>query len=85
MYTLLLDDDSLPLRISVRHLPPPEEVEVLVRQAFARYKDLNEGKVADRIPALVCEAIGCEEARGNIGVNATGRPFNSVMAVEATR
>ncbi|MGH8616381.1 MAG: glutaminase A [Burkholderiales bacterium] len=32
--------------------------------------------------ALVCEAIGAEEARRKIGVNATGLPFNSVMAVE---
>lgn len=32
--------------------------------------------------ALVCQAIGAEEARRLIGVNATGLPFNSVMAVE---
>jgi glutaminase len=32
--------------------------------------------------ALVCEAIGPEAARGKIGVNATGLPFNSVMAIE---
>lgn len=32
--------------------------------------------------ALVCQAIGGEEARRKIGVNATGLPFNSVMAVE---
>jgi glutaminase len=32
--------------------------------------------------ALVCEAIGIEVARGKIGVNATGLPFNSVMAIE---
>jgi len=32
--------------------------------------------------ALVCQAIGAEAARSKIGVNATGLPFNSVMAVE---
>jgi glutaminase len=32
--------------------------------------------------ALVCEALGVEEARGRIGVNATGFPFNSVVAIE---
>jgi glutaminase len=32
--------------------------------------------------ALVCQAVGSEEARRKIGVNATGLPFNSVMAVE---
>ncbi len=55
MYTPLLDDDSLPFRISTGHLPPPEEVEVLVRQACARYKDLNESKVADYISAMAVE------------------------------
>ena len=30
----------------------------------------------------MCETIGTEAARGKIGVNATGRPFNSVMAIE---
>lgn len=32
--------------------------------------------------ALVCEAIGPAEARAKLGVNGTGMPFNSVMAVE---
>ncbi len=32
--------------------------------------------------ALVCQAIGAEVARTRIGVNATGLPFNSVMAIE---
>jgi glutaminase len=32
--------------------------------------------------ALVCQAIGAEEARRKVGVNGTGLPFNSVMAVE---
>jgi glutaminase len=32
--------------------------------------------------ALVCEALGPEEARDRLGVNATGLPFNSLAAVE---
>ena len=32
--------------------------------------------------ALVCEAIGFEAARRRLGVNSTGFPFNSLMAVE---
>jgi len=32
--------------------------------------------------ALVCDAVGVAEARRRIGVNATGRPFNSLEAVE---
>jgi glutaminase len=32
--------------------------------------------------ALVCEAIGPDVARGKLGANATGLPFNSLWAVE---
>ncbi len=32
--------------------------------------------------ALVCESIGYREARDCLGVNSTGLPFNSVMAIE---
>ena len=32
--------------------------------------------------ALVCDAIGHDEARRKLGVNSTGLPFNSVMAIE---
>ncbi|HEY7030480.1 MAG TPA: glutaminase A [Thermomicrobiales bacterium] len=32
--------------------------------------------------ALVAQAIGAEEARAKLGVNPTGLPFNSIMAVE---
>ena len=32
--------------------------------------------------ALVCEAVGLHRARSLLGVNATGLPFNSVMAIE---
>ena len=110
--------------VSTGHLPDPDLVARLVREAHDRYKSLDEGKVADYIPALgrvdrnlfgftivgvngavheigdaahefsiqsvskpfvfalVCQAIGAEPAREKIGVNATGLPFNSVMAIE---
>jgi glutaminase len=32
--------------------------------------------------ALVLEAVGADEARRRLGVNSTGLPFNSVMAIE---
>lgn len=32
--------------------------------------------------ALICEAIGPEEARAKLGANATGLPFNSLAAIE---
>jgi len=32
--------------------------------------------------ALVCQSLGPEEARGLLGVNSTGLPFNSLAAVE---
>ncbi len=32
--------------------------------------------------ALVCQALGHEEARRKLGVNATGLPFNSLTAIE---
>ena len=32
--------------------------------------------------AIVCQLIGAEQAREQLGVNATGLPFNSVMAIE---
>ncbi|TVS01627.1 MAG: glutaminase [Phycisphaerales bacterium] len=35
--------------------------------------------------ALVCQAIGAEAAREKIGVNSSGLPFNSVMAVELNK
>lgn len=32
--------------------------------------------------ALICQAIGEDEARDKLGVNSTGLPFNSVIAIE---
>ena len=34
--------------------------------------------------ALVCEALGAEETRRRIGVNATGLPFNSLEAIDGS-
>jgi glutaminase len=110
--------------VSTGTLPPPEAVTRLVAEAHARYRDLDDGTVADYIPALgradpalfgvcavginggvfsagdvehpfsiqsvskpfvfalACDALGAEEVRRKVGVNATGLPFNSVMAVE---
>jgi glutaminase len=119
-----LPDDGQPYLISTGRLPLPEEVTSLVRAAYERYKGLDEGKVADYIPALakvsrdlfgicvvgingnaygigddkhefsiqsvskpfvfglISEALGTEVARSRVGANATGLPFNSVMAIE---
>ena len=125
MHTRLpLDEDAGPAPVSTGHLPPAEQVGTLVAEAYERYRSVDEGTVADYIPALarvprglfgvcvvgvdgavhaagdadhrfsiqsvskpfvfalVCEAIGDEEARRKIGVNTTGLPFNSVMAIE---
>jgi len=122
-----LDEAAGPTLVSTGHLPPAEQVRTLVADAYERYKSLDEGKVADYIPALakvprnlfgvclvgvngavhsvgdtdyefsiqsvskpfvfamICQAIGEEEARKKLGVNATGLPFNSVIAVELNK
>lgn len=113
-----------PATVSTGRLPPNPTVDVLVEEAWDRYRSVTEGKVADYIPALakasaewfgisvagvdgiehavgdadrafsiqsiskpfvfalVCQALGGGRARASIGVNATGLPFNSVMAIE---
>lgn len=125
MHTRIPLDESVLLEsVSTGHLPPAEQIESLVAEAYERYRSLDEGRVADYIPALakvprelfgicvvgvggavytagdvsyeftiqsvskpfvfalICQAIGEAEARTKLGVNATGLPFNSVMAVE---
>jgi glutaminase len=109
---------------STGRLPTEEEVRALLAEAYARYREVDEGVVADYIPALaavdrhlfgacitstagrvadvgdadhlfsiqsvsklfvfalVCESLGPTAARERLGVNATGMPFNSVMAIE---
>ena len=113
-----------PASVSTGHLPSADRVALLVAEAHERYRRLDEGLVADYIPALarvprdlfgicvagvngtvlsagdvghefsiqsiskpfvfalICQEIGAEEARNKIGVNSTGLPFNSVMAIE---
>jgi glutaminase len=120
------EDDALGA-VSTGSLPPTERVAALVAEAHALFKDVDDGVVADYIPALaktppelfgvcvvgvngavhaagdadhefsiqsvskpfvfalVCQAIGAEEARAKVGVNSTGLPFNSVMAVELNK
>lgn len=110
--------------ISTGHLPPPDRVRTMVDAAYDRFKSVDEGKVADYIPALatvprhlfgisvvgtsgtiytmgdteyefsiqsvskpfvfalICQAIGEDEAREKLGVNNTGLPFNSVIAID---
>jgi glutaminase len=110
--------------ISTGRLPPNDRVQILVNEAHDRFKLMNEGKVADYIPALaqvphqlfgvcivganggihgagdieyefsiqsvskpfvfalICQAIGEREAHEKLGVNSTGLPFNSVIALE---
>ena len=122
-----IDETSFRAAISTGQLPAPDLLKALVAEAHARFRGVDDGKVADYIPALakvprhlfgvcvvgvngavhevgdtahpftiqsvskpfvfalVCQAIGVEEARSKIGVNATGLPFNSVMAVELNK
>ncbi len=118
------DDRPETERVSTGTLPPDAEVKALVTAGYERFLHLDEGAVADYIPALaaaspsafgvcvagvrgrlfsigdaeqefaiesvsklfvfalVCHNLGPEEARRKLGVNATGLPFNSVMAIE---
>ena len=115
-----------PTCISTGHLPPAQRVRALVVDAHARFRAIDDGHVADYIPALadvprdlfgvcvvecsglgheagdtahafsiqsvskpfvfalVCEALGEEVVRARLGVNSTGLPFNSVLAIERT-
>ncbi len=110
--------------VSTGELPTLEVVESLLGEVYELYRPVEEGAVADYIPALanadpslfgvsifgvggrsasigdathlfslqsiskafvfalVCDAIGHEEAHHLLGVNATGLGFNSVMAIE---
>ncbi len=111
---------------STGRLPQSERVSALVLEAYERFKAVDDGQVADYIPALaqvnrdlfgvcvvgttgnaffagdcdyafsiqsvskpfvfalVCQAIGEDAARDKLGVNSTGLPFNSVVAIERT-
>jgi glutaminase len=118
------DDHPAIERVSTGVLPPDTDVQALVTAGYERYLNLDEGAVADYIPALaaaspgafgvcvagvhgrlfsigdadqefaiesisklfvfalVCHTVGHEETRRKLGVNSTGLPFNSVMAIE---
>jgi len=110
--------------VSTGRLPRREEVETRLAEAHARYRDLDDGAVADYIPALaatdpglfgiavagvggavagvgdsahpfsiqsiakafvyalVCEELGHQAVKEKVGVDNTGLPFNSVIAIE---
>jgi glutaminase len=111
-------------RVSTGALPSDTEVQALVKAGYERFLPVDDGAVADYIPALaaasptafgvcvagvggrlfsigdadqefaiqsisklfvfalVCQTLGHDEARRKLGVNSTGLPFNSVMAIE---
>nr|WP_083886973.1 glutaminase A [Nodosilinea nodulosa] len=110
--------------ISTGHLPDPDRIKALVHDAYDRFKTIDDGAVANYIPALaavprdlfglcvvgvngaihgmgdinyefsiqsvskpfvfalICQAIGEDVAQEKLGVNSTGLPFNSVIALE---
>lgn len=112
-----------PSQVSTGHLPLSDRATTLVAQARDRFQSVDQGKVADYIPALaqvprelfgvcvvgvdgsihgagdidyefsiqsvskpfvfalICQAIGEDEARAKLGVNSTGRAFDSVIAI----
>ncbi|WP_454050939.1 glutaminase A [Cellulomonas sp. Marseille-Q8402] len=116
--------DGLEQEVSTGSLPGWDRVDGLVHDAHERYRDDDDGVVADYIPvlaeadpaqfavcvaestgdvhvagdadaefsiqsiskafvyALVCDAYGHEGVLERVGVNNTGLPFNSVIAVE---
>ncbi len=125
MYTrFYAEENPGPSTVSTGSLPSADLVQSLILEAHERYRSVDEGQVADYIPALartrrelfglcvagingsvffvgddsyefsiqsiakpfvfalVCQALGGGEARRKIGVNSTGLPFNSVMAIE---
>ena len=110
--------------VSAEHSSHAQIVSTFMAQAYARFKSVEAGRVADYIPALakvprdlfgicivetngaiyatgdvdyefslqsvskpfvfalICHAIGEDEARDKLGVRSTGLPFNSVIAIE---
>jgi glutaminase len=49
---LEIDGSAGPSYVSTGHLPPAERVDNLLAEAYERFKSVDEGKVADYIPAL---------------------------------
>jgi glutaminase len=68
------------------------DINAVVNAAYEKYKDLEEGANADYIPALakvdpnmmarVMEDSGTQVITDNMGVDATGQVFNSIVAIE---
>lgn len=119
-----MQDDDQPAAVSTGNLPADADVRAILEEGYERYRAVDEGEVADYIPALagadpaafgacvagvdgttfsigdagqefsiqsvskpfvfalVCDALGPDEVRRRIGVNSTGQPFDSVMALE---
>jgi glutaminase len=111
--------------VFAQSLPSPSNIQAAVNAAYAKYKNLQEGKNADYIPALakvdpnlfgivvvtadgktytagdiqsevsiqsiskvftlanVLQEFGAQAVVDNIGVDPTGRVFNSIEAIEA--
>jgi glutaminase len=124
MTTRAKTDDAGASYVSTGHLPAPDQVRILVAEAYEHYRSNTEGQNSQvypalaRVPsqlfgicvvgtsgnvyavgdsdfeftimsvskpflfALVCEALGPEQVREKIGVNATGLAFNSLEGVE---
>lgn len=125
MYSRLHAEEPVgPSTISTGDLPAADLVRLALLEAHERYAPVDDGTVADYIPALaraprhlfglciaaadgtllpcgdsgvafsiqsiskpfvfalVCQALGGGEARRRVGVNGTGLPFNSIMAIE---
>ena len=91
MHTLLdMDEVSGPAFVSTGHLPPAERVDTLLGEAYERFKSVDEGKVADYIPALartprhlfavcVVETNGALHATGDtdyeFSIQSVSKPF----------
>lgn len=111
-------------RVSTGTMPERDLVQSCLNEACRRYREVDDGALADYIPtlaeaprglfglcvagvsglvcttgdsdhefsiqsiskpfvfALICQKIGPADARRRIGVNSTGLPFDSVMAIE---
>ena len=98
MYTPL-PADTQPFLISTGHLPRPRQIEALVRAAYDRYRDLDDGKVADYIPALakvsgdlfgIClvgtngRAFAIGDAQHEFSIQSISKPFVFALVCEAS-
>jgi glutaminase len=69
------DDAAEPSYVSTGHLPPGERVDTLLAEAYERCISVDEGKVADYIPALARtprDLFGLCVVETNGSVHATG-------------